>query len=102
MIPLSILDLSVVTTGTKPAAALRNSIDLARHGGFGARGDDGKVKDRERYHGANLVPRRGRTKGRPVQIRRAPADRGSGNRPEFRWEKPCADITPSNLPIFIL
>src|SRR4030081_1732428 len=30
MIPLSILDLSVVTTGTKPAAALRNSIDLAR------------------------------------------------------------------------
>src|SRR6266571_4154542 len=31
MTPLSILDLSVVTTGTKPAAALRNSIDLARH-----------------------------------------------------------------------
>src|SRR6195256_1558361 len=31
MIPLSILDLSVVTTGTKPATALRNSIDLARH-----------------------------------------------------------------------
>src|SRR3978361_1424749 len=31
MIPLAILDLSVVTTGTKPAAALRNSIDLARH-----------------------------------------------------------------------
>jgi luciferase family oxidoreductase group 1 len=31
MIPLSILDLSVVTTGTKPAAALRNSIDLAEH-----------------------------------------------------------------------
>src|ERR1700744_4842186 len=31
MIPLSILDLSVVTTGTKPSAALRNSIDLARH-----------------------------------------------------------------------
>src|SRR6202142_2625604 len=31
MIPLSILDLSVVTTGTKPAAALRNSIDLARY-----------------------------------------------------------------------
>src|ERR1700684_4588310 len=31
MIPLSILDLSVVTTGTRPAAALRNSIDLARH-----------------------------------------------------------------------
>src|ERR1700743_3466868 len=30
MIPLSVLDLSVVTTGTKPAAALRNSIDLAR------------------------------------------------------------------------
>src|ERR1700710_1472108 len=30
MLPLSILDLSVVTTGTKPAAALRNSIDLAR------------------------------------------------------------------------
>src|SRR3954469_2036240 len=30
MIPLSILDLSVVTTSTKPAAALRNSIDLAR------------------------------------------------------------------------
>jgi len=30
MIPLSILDLSVVTTGTKPAVALRNSIDLAR------------------------------------------------------------------------
>src|ERR1700720_785366 len=30
MIPLSILDLSVVTTGTKPAAALRNSIDLAK------------------------------------------------------------------------
>jgi luciferase family oxidoreductase group 1 len=31
MIPLSVLDLSVVTTGTKPAEALRNSIDLARH-----------------------------------------------------------------------
>jgi len=31
MITLSVLDLSVVTTGTKPAAALRNSIDLARH-----------------------------------------------------------------------
>src|SRR5258708_36469328 len=31
MIPLSILDLSVVTTGTRPAAALRNSIDLPRH-----------------------------------------------------------------------
>src|SRR2546425_8286008 len=31
MIPLSVLDLSVVTTGTKPAAALQNSIDLARH-----------------------------------------------------------------------
>src|SRR6201999_1695607 len=31
MIPLSVLALSVVTTGTKPAAALRNSIDLARH-----------------------------------------------------------------------
>ena len=31
MIPLSVLDLSVVTTGTTPAAALRNSIDLARH-----------------------------------------------------------------------
>src|ERR1700742_1573699 len=30
MIPLSVLALSVVTTGTKPAAALRNSIDLAR------------------------------------------------------------------------
>jgi hypothetical protein len=29
MIPLSILDLSVVTTATKPSAALRNSIDLA-------------------------------------------------------------------------
>jgi luciferase family oxidoreductase group 1 len=31
MIPLSVLDLSVVTTATRPAAALRNSIDLARH-----------------------------------------------------------------------
>jgi luciferase family oxidoreductase group 1 len=31
MIPLSILDLSVVTTATKPAAALHNSIDLAKH-----------------------------------------------------------------------
>ncbi len=31
MLPLSVLDLSVVTTGTRPAAALRNSIDLARH-----------------------------------------------------------------------
>lgn len=31
MIPLSVLDLSVVTTATKPAAALRNSIDLAVH-----------------------------------------------------------------------
>jgi luciferase family oxidoreductase group 1 len=31
LIPLYILDLSVVTSGTKPAAALRNSIDLARH-----------------------------------------------------------------------
>jgi alkanesulfonate monooxygenase SsuD/methylene tetrahydromethanopterin reductase-like flavin-dependent oxidoreductase (luciferase family) len=31
MIPLSVLDLSVVTTGTRPAEALQNSIDLARH-----------------------------------------------------------------------
>ncbi|MGJ4908374.1 LLM class flavin-dependent oxidoreductase [Bradyrhizobium sp. HKCCYLS2033] len=31
MIPLSVLDLSVTTTATKPSAALRNSIDLARH-----------------------------------------------------------------------
>src|SRR6201987_182059 len=31
MIPLSVLDLSVVTTETRPAASLRNSIDLARH-----------------------------------------------------------------------
>src|SRR3981081_1178380 len=31
MIPLLFFGLSVVTTGTKPAAALRNSIDLARH-----------------------------------------------------------------------
>src|SRR5918996_4815049 len=31
MIPLSVLDLSVVTTGTRPAAALQNSIELARH-----------------------------------------------------------------------
>src|SRR3979411_3502911 len=30
MVPLSILDLSVVTTGTKPAAAVPNSIDRAR------------------------------------------------------------------------
>src|ERR1044072_6277199 len=31
MIPLSLLALAVVTTGPRPAAALRNSIDLARH-----------------------------------------------------------------------
>ena len=31
MIPISVLDLSVVTSSTKPAVALRNSIDLARH-----------------------------------------------------------------------
>src|ERR1700745_2650276 len=31
MIPLSVLDLSVVTTGTRPAHALQNRIDLARH-----------------------------------------------------------------------
>src|SRR5690606_10017037 len=31
MPPLSVLDLSVVTTATPPAAALRQSIDLARH-----------------------------------------------------------------------
>jgi luciferase family oxidoreductase group 1 len=31
MVPLSVLDLSVVTTETRPAAALRQSIDLARH-----------------------------------------------------------------------
>ncbi len=31
MPPLSILDLSVVTSGTRPSAALRNSIELARH-----------------------------------------------------------------------
>lgn len=30
-LPLSVLDLSVVTTATKPSAALRNSIDLAQH-----------------------------------------------------------------------
>src|SRR6201994_4037102 len=31
MNPVAVLDLSVVTTETRPAAALRNSIDLARH-----------------------------------------------------------------------
>ena len=31
MIPLSVLDLSVTSTATPPSAALRNSIDLARH-----------------------------------------------------------------------
>jgi luciferase family oxidoreductase group 1 len=31
MLPLSVLDLSVVTTATPPSAALRQSIDLARH-----------------------------------------------------------------------
>lgn len=31
MLPLSVLDLSVVTTATPPAQALRNSIELARH-----------------------------------------------------------------------
>ena len=31
MLPLSVLDLSVVTTAAPPAKALRNSIDLARH-----------------------------------------------------------------------
>jgi luciferase family oxidoreductase group 1 len=31
MIPLSVLDLSVTTTAIRPAEALRNSIDLARH-----------------------------------------------------------------------
>jgi luciferase family oxidoreductase group 1 len=31
MLPLSVLDLAVVTTVTRPAVALRNSIDLARH-----------------------------------------------------------------------
>ena len=31
MPPLSVLDLAFVTTGTPPSAALRNSIDLARH-----------------------------------------------------------------------
>jgi luciferase family oxidoreductase group 1 len=31
MTPLSVLDLSVVTTGTPPAQSLRNSIDLAKH-----------------------------------------------------------------------
>ncbi len=31
MPPLSVLDLSVVTTATSPAQSLRNSIDLARH-----------------------------------------------------------------------
>lgn len=31
MIPLSILDLSVVTTATRPSVALHNSIDLAKH-----------------------------------------------------------------------
>ena len=31
MTPLSVLDLSVVTTGTPPSQSLRNSIDLAQH-----------------------------------------------------------------------
>src|SRR5260370_32805709 len=31
MIPLSILAVSVLATGARPAVALRNSIDLARH-----------------------------------------------------------------------
>jgi len=31
MTPISVLDLSVVTTGTPPAKSLRNSIDLAQH-----------------------------------------------------------------------
>ena len=30
MPPLSVLDLSFVTTGTPPSAALRNTLDLAR------------------------------------------------------------------------
>src|SRR6201984_3919187 len=31
MLPLSVLDLSVVTTASRPAGAARNSTDLARH-----------------------------------------------------------------------
>ena len=31
MVPVSVLDLSLVTTGTPPSASLRNSIDLAKH-----------------------------------------------------------------------
>ena len=31
MLPLSVLDLSFVTSGTPPSAALRNSLDLACH-----------------------------------------------------------------------
>ena len=31
MLPISVLDLSVVTTGTPPSQSLRNSIDLAKH-----------------------------------------------------------------------
>ncbi len=30
-VPLSILDLSPISAGSTPAAALRNSVDLARH-----------------------------------------------------------------------
>ena len=40
----------MVTTGTKPAAALRNSIDLARHGGPAA------VVLREATRRAGVVP----------------------------------------------
>jgi hypothetical protein len=72
-----------------------------RHCGFGARGDDGKVEDRERYHGANLVPRSGRTKGRKPQVRRAPTDRGHGRRSEFGWEEPFSDFISKKLPIVI-
>ena len=46
-----------------------------RRGRFGARGDDGKVEDRERNHGAKLVRRIGPTKAFAAQIRRAPAGR---------------------------
>ena len=42
-----------------------------RRSGFCARGDDGKVEDRKRYHEPNLVRRIGPTKGGLAQVRGA-------------------------------
>ena len=63
----------------KPIADIAERVGVARQidavaqrrSRLGAGGDDGEIEDGERNHGPNLVCPPGRTKGHPVQMRRA-------------------------------